>query len=113
MVIQLTESEINELKNIWQIIIWRMDVHKITPQRLAILTEYSLNFILKGIKGEAALITDTFLRNCVTVFGVTNSRTDLKKNMNVNHQLSREECIDLLKPPPAMPPNKKHFWEND
>jgi hypothetical protein len=68
----------NEIKNIWQIIIWNMRVHHITPEQLATSAEYSIQLIKKGINGEAALITDNFLNKCVKVFRLTNGRVDMK-----------------------------------
>jgi hypothetical protein len=103
----------SEILTLWQMIIWRMEVHRITPNKLAELTSYSLAMILKGVRGEAALITDPFLQKCVVAFGLVEGRINSSDNTHVANQFTRQQCIEILKPQPAMPPNEKHFWEND
>lgn len=99
--------------SIWKIIIRNMNIYRIKPSQLAQLTGYSIFLIIKGVKGEAALITDDFLRNCVEVFGSTSGRIDRKISIKTSSKLTRQECIDALRPPPAMPTGEKNFWEND
>jgi hypothetical protein len=113
MFLKPIQFDANEAKSVWQIIIWNLNVHRITPQQLAQYTGYSINLIMRGIKGEAALVTDGFLRNCVAVFGKTSGRIDPHNPLNINDQMTREECIRLLSPPPAMPTGQKNFWEGD
>lgn len=51
----------NEIKNVWQIIRWRLNVHRITPQQLSFKTGYSRDRIERGLKGEPIEIgTDFF-----------------------------------------------------
>jgi hypothetical protein len=111
MALKPIQFDANEAKNIWQMIIWRMRAHRISPQQLASRTGYSINLILRGIKGEATIVTDEFLRNCLRVFGLTSGRINPKNPVDINNQMSREECIQLLSPPPAMPTGEKRFWE--
>ena len=102
---------INEIKNIWQAIRSRMNEYKITPAKLAYETGYKREHIERGINGEIIPITLEFLRDCVTVFGLTSSRA--KHYEDTADILSSEECISLLKPRPAMPPKQGNFWERD
>jgi hypothetical protein len=105
------QYDVNDIMSIWQIIIWRMNEYKVGPRKLAELTGYSIAIILKGVYGEPALITDDFLRKCVRAFRLTNGRIDPKNPTDINNILTREECISILRPPPAMPPYGKNFWE--
>lgn len=100
-----------ELKNIWQMIRWRMNERQVGPHQLAEFAEYPIGRIQSGLKGEAAEITDTFLQHCAELFGLTSARNESSEKASAT--LTRQECIDLLKPPPAMPPLKANFWEND
>lgn len=99
----------NEIINIWQIIRWRMNVHKITPQQLSLTTGYSRGHIERGLKGEPIEIGISFLRDCVMAFGLTSGRTRYYEETVEN--LSWEECVRLLKPTPAMPPRQGDFWD--
>jgi hypothetical protein len=105
--------DLEDNASIWKIILMNMNIHRITPRQLAQRTEYSIFFIFKGVKGETALITDEFLRKCVEVFGSANGRIDPYNPINPSSHLTRQECIDVLRPPSAMPTGEKNFWEND
>lgn len=100
-------NDLNENKNMWQAIRYRMNERKIAPYELAKRTGYSINLIIKGTKGEAALLTEEFVRNCISVFQLTNSRTD----DGSGGILSLDECLGLLKPKPAMPSGDGNFWD--
>jgi hypothetical protein len=112
-VLKSLQYDVNDVKSLWQIIVWRMKIHRIGPKQLAQLTSYSLAIIFKGINGEAALITDNFLRRCVVAFGLTDGRIDTNNPEDIDIHLTREECISILRPPPAMPSYNNNDWEND
>lgn len=109
MIQQFREDDPDKLRNIWQILCYRMNIHQKTPQRLSELTGYPVIHIKKGIKGEAAPITDVFLQKCVTAFSLASGRGGSGEQVSIT--LTREECINLLKPPSAMPPTQGNFWE--
>ena len=112
MIRRPTEDDINERKDIWQAIRWRMNVHRLTPKELARQTPYSQDLIERGIGGKPLPITLDFLRACVTAFGligVTSGRTKpYEKKVDI---LSYDGYIELIKPPPAMPPRQGNFWD--
>lgn len=104
-----SQDDINERKDIWQTIRWRMNERRFTPKDLANRTQYSQDLIERGIRGEPIPITPPFLLDCVTAFGLTSGRT--KYYEETADDLSYNECVELLKPPPAMPPRQSNFWE--
>jgi len=111
MRITLNQGQINEIKNIWQAIRWRLNERRLTPTGLAYQTGYSKKHIERGIRGEAAPITIDFLRDCVMAFGLPLSgRTKCYEEKMVDN-LSWDECVRLIKPPPAMPPRQGNFWD--
>ena len=107
--IKLNQEEINRKKDIWQIIRWRMNAHRITPEELAKRTHFSKELIERGINGEPMPITSPFLHDCVNAFGLTSARAKFFEE--TVDELSDEACIKLLKPEPAMPPRQGNFWE--
>jgi len=102
------QDEINERKNIWQEICWRMNEKRFTPQKLASLTGYPLQLIERGVTGEPVPIEHA-LHKFVEAFGLTSGR--MKFYEETDDLLSYEECRKLIKPPPAMPPRQGNFWD--
>ena len=109
MIRQPTEADINERKDIWQAIRWRMNERRITPQELASRARYSQDLIERGLRGEPIPITDDFIHKCVMAFGLTSGRT--KYYEDTVDCLSYDECIRLIGPPPAMPRRQGNFWD--
>ena len=105
------QAQINKRKDDWQKIRWRMNERRITPQKLGRRTPYSLDLIERGIKGEPIPITDDFIHKCVIAFNLTSSRA--KYYEETVDDLSYDECIELIGPPPAMPPRQGNFWDWD
>ena len=103
------QDEINHRKVLWQTILWRMNVHKIDPQKLADLTPYPQDLIERGISGEPVPITFPFLCACVEAFGIPSGRG--KYYEETIETRSYNELEELLKPPPAMPPRQGTFWD--
>ncbi|MBI4285206.1 MAG: hypothetical protein HY670_04800 [Chloroflexi bacterium] len=105
----MSQERINRIRDIWQYILDRMRERRITPERLSSLTGYPVDRIRRGIKGEPVEITDDFLRECVMAFGLTSGRT--RSYEETVDTLSFDECVNMLKPPPAMPPRQGNFWD--
>jgi hypothetical protein len=104
-----SQKNINERKDIWKAVCWRMNERRIMPQELARMTGYSKNLIEKGICGDPVPVTEDFLQNCVTAFGLTNARAMyFEDTLDI---LSHDELVQLIKPPPAMPPRQGNFWD--
>ena len=106
-----TQDEINHRKDVWQLICWRMNVHRINPEELSDQTPYSKDLIEKGTGGEPIPLTLDFLRACVRAFnliGITSGRGNAGGPLDT---ISYDECINLLKPPSAMPPRQGNFWD--
>jgi len=118
MIVKPTRDEINQRKSDWKIITNRMNIHRITPEELASKTPYSLDLIKKGISGEPIPITREFVRDCVIkAFRLLEVEMD-GRIKDVNYvkpvmDLSYEEYMERMKPPPAMPPKQGNFWEWD
>lgn len=110
MIRRPVEHDPAEERTNWQILRWRMNVHRVTPQRLAEYAEYPIWRIERGLRGQPATLTDEFLRHCVSLFGLTSGRNEGSES--ASDSLTRAECIDLLKPPKAMPPQQVDFWKN-
>ena len=113
-----TQDEINQRKDGWKIIANRMNIHHVTPEELASKTPYSQNLIKKGIGGEPIPITKEFARDCVIkAFKLREVEIDGRiKDVNYAKpvdDLSYEDYMELMKPPPAMPPKQGNFWEWD
>lgn len=105
------EDDTTKLKNIWQIIRTRINERRIFPERLAMLTLYPIKLIQRGLEGEAAPITLTFLQKCVAVLNLTSGRNESYEKATAT--LTWDECIDLLKPSSAMPSGEGNFWERE
>ena len=103
------QAEVNHRKDVWQVIKWRMNVHRITPKELAYKTPYSQDLIEKGISGESVPITSPFLQACVMAFGLTSSRTRYYEE--TIETLPDDELERLIKPLPAMLPHQGNFWD--
>jgi len=110
MRITYNQDQVNDIKNIWQAIRWRLNERRLTPLKLAFQTEYSKKDIERGIRGEPVEITVDFLRDCVLAFGLTSGRT--KHYEETADDLPWDECVRLIKPPPAMPPRQGNFWDD-
>ena len=104
------QVQINQTKSIWQAIRWRMNERRLTPTGLAARTGYSKNEIERGIGGEPVEIGVDFLRDCVLAFGLTSGRRKYFEETGVEN-LSWDECVKLIKPPPAVPPRQGNFWD--
>jgi hypothetical protein len=105
----LNKERVSQIKNVWQSIRWRMNERRLTPLELHYKTGYSVEHIERGTAGDLIPITSDFLRNCVVVFGLISGRTKYyEETVDI---LTYEECVDLLKPPPAMPPRQGNFWD--
>ena len=104
----LDQDDIKEIKNIWQMIRWRMNERRILPQELARRTGFSQQHIERGIKGEPVPIRHA-LPYFIKAFGITSARQ--KGPEDTVDILTYDECIKLLKPPPAMPPYQGNFWD--
>jgi hypothetical protein len=110
-----SQEDINRRKDVWQMILWRMGVHRFTPKKLASQTPYSQSLIEKGISGEPIPLTLPFLRACVKAFGSAMGRIDccgrIVDDGKTVDDMPYDECVDILKPPPEMPPRQGNFWE--
>ena len=102
------QDEINHRKDMWQVILWRMNAHRIEPKELANRTSYSQDFIERGISGEPVPITFPFLCNCVEAFGLSGRGKYYEDTIETR---SNSEVEELLKPPPEMPPKTGNFWD--
>jgi hypothetical protein len=106
----LTQDEINHRMDMWQVIRWRMNSHKIEPKELAKRTNYSQDLIERGISGEPVPITFPFLCACVEAFSLS-GRGKFYEDTIESRSISEVE--NILKPQPAMPPRQGNFWEYD
>ena len=109
MNIRLEQDSRTESKNIWQMIRLRMNERHITPNELAFRTRRSKDIINKGLEGYPVEITLDFLRDCVMALNLTSGRTRFYEE--TEEDLSWQGCVDLLMPPPAMPPKQGNFWD--
>ena len=107
MIREPSQDDINERKDIWQSIRWRMNERRITPKALASRTRFSEALIERGINGEPVPIRHA-LRNFVEAFGLNRRARFYEDTSDI---LSDDECIEYLKPPSAMPPRQGNFWE--
>ncbi len=111
------ETNEKDFKSDWQALRQRMNMHRITPKKIAYLTKYPIDRIMKGTSGELIPITTSFLNRCVRVFGLVDSRAQLNAKAqsyeDTDESLSYDECMRLIKPPPAMPPLQGNFWERE
>jgi hypothetical protein len=96
MSLKLIPFDENESKSIWKHIVERASARGFSPHELARLTGYSILRIQKGFNGEAAEVTDGFLRSCVFLFGLVSGRIEWNNPEDISLKLSREECIRLL-----------------
>lgn len=103
------KSDPAETKIAWHYIAERMGIHKITPEKLAYSSGSSLDRIQKGIKEGIVDCPTSFLKACLRTFGLTSARDE--GNEKAIDYLTRQECIDLLRPPPSMPPMRRNPWE--
>ena len=113
MRIQTGEDQSNKYKNTWQVILYRMRERKITPAELSRRTGYTRGYIERGINGESVEISVDFLRRCVgamIINPVSGRTSDYEKAIST---FSYDDCVELLKPPPAMPPRQGNFWDWD
>jgi hypothetical protein len=103
----------DEIKNIWQTILYRMRERYISPIKLANQTGQSRDFIERGIKGEPERLELRFLQNCVRtlIYNPISGRTN--EYDKVITSLSFQDCVRLLKPSPQMPPRSGNPWEWD
>jgi len=108
MIRRPSEDDINEIKDIWQAIRWRMNERRITPQKLASRARYSQDLIERGISGEPVPIRHA-LRSFVEAFGLRSGRF-YEETVD---SLTDDKCKELLKPPSAMPPRQGNFWDYD
>jgi hypothetical protein len=108
MIRRPTEDDINERKDIWKAIRWRMNERRITPQELARRARYSQDLIERGISGEPVPIRHA-LRSFVEAFGLREGRF----YEETADSLTDDVCKKLLKPPSAMPPRQGNFWDYD
>ncbi len=113
MRIQTDEDQSNKYKNTWQAILNCMRERKITPAKLSQRTGYTRGYIERGISGESVEISLDFLHRCVgamIINPVSGRASDYEKTIST---LSYNDCVKLLKPPPAMPPRQGNFWDWD
>ena len=103
------QEQSDEITSIWEAIRSRMNERKVDPESLAQGTRYSLHNIEEGLKGEVVPLTLGFLRDCVRVLRLASGR--IKYFEETEDILSYDECVDLLKPKPMMPPHQSNFWE--
>lgn len=108
MIRRPTEDDINERKDIWQAIRWRMHERRITPQELASRARYSQDLIERGISGEPVPIRHA-LRSFVEAFGLRSGRF-YEETVD---SLTDDVLKGLLKPPSAMPHRQGNFWDYD
>ena len=99
----------DDIKSVWQIICWRMNVHRVSPEKLAGHPAYSQDLIRRGIAGELVPIMPGFLPYCVRIFGLGEGRAEVLKG--ATGVLTDDVCIEILKPPSAMPPRQGNFWD--
>jgi len=105
-----SEDDEKRLKSDWQAIRWRMNERRTDPTKLSKLTGYSESDIKKGIGGELIPIPLSFLRNAVRAFRLVEARAKTYEEDPLD-LMSYEEYMELIKPPPAMPPRQGNFWE--
>ncbi len=111
MRVRSKQDEDNEIRNIWPAICFRMNERKLTPRGLASRTKKSKSDIERGIAGEPVPIDLGFLRDCVLAFGLPMGRAENYEE--TVKSLTWDECMGLIKPPPAMPPRQDNFWDYD
>ena len=107
----LDQDQVNEIKNIWQTICYRMNERRLSPADLATRTRYSKQHIERGISGEVIPITFDFLRDCFVAFNLKSARA--KYYEDTEEILSFQEYVEHLKPKPSMLPRQGNFWDND
>jgi len=96
----------NNFKNDWQAIRLRMNEHKIDPERLAKSTKFSRGDIEAGIGGQNVKIPLWFLRACIRVFRLMETREGSPYTIE---DMSYEQCMEKIRPKPAMP-QQRDFW---
>lgn len=104
------QDQINKIKNTWQGICWWMNEQGIAPQALANRTGYSRDRIERGLRGGTEPLSSDFLHACVNVFGLKSARAKFFEE--TDDILSDDECMELLRPPPAMPPRQGNLWDD-
>ncbi len=104
------QDQINRIKNTWQGICWRMNEQRISPQALANRTGCPRDRIKRGVTGEPEPLPSDFLHACVNVFGLKSARAKFFEE--TDDILSDDECIELLRPPPATPPRQGNLWDD-
>jgi hypothetical protein len=85
-----------------------MNERRITPQRLAKAIGFSRTDVERGLKGEPVPIRHA-LPTVIVALGLIDARE--KGPENIADVLTYDKCLELLKPPPAMPPRQGNFWE--
>ena len=110
MLKESSDADKNQVKSDWQAIRNRMNERRIDPTKLARLAGYSEIEIRKGIGGDPIPITASFLRNAVRAFSLVSARAKSLGEDPLNY-LSYEDCMELIRPRPAMPTGERDFWE--
>ncbi len=109
-----SQDDINERREIWYWIRFRMNERRITPQKLASRTGYSQERIERGISGEPVAIRHA-LPTFVRALGLLGLKSASRATFyeGTEDVPSYDKCKELLKPPAAMPPRQGNFWDYD
>ncbi|MFH0941750.1 MAG: hypothetical protein V1823_01830 [Chloroflexota bacterium] len=109
---KINEDELFAGVDEWPVIVDRMKTHRVTPAGLSKGTGVAEASILRGINDRDFPVTLRFLRDCVKVFNLLSQASGRSQEDVINH-LTYDDCMALLRPPPAMPPLPGNFWERD
>lgn len=99
----------NQIPIIWQGIAWWMKEKNISPAEIAPKTGFSIERLVKGIKGEFVWLSSNQLTLFVDYFGLRNARN--RSYEDIADILSDEECIDLLTAPLREQPRQRNLWD--
>ena len=104
----VTQEDLCEMIDIWQYVRQRMNEYRVTPEELAQRIGLSEEYVRQSVRGEPRAFRP-YLRRLVDAFGLTSGRAG--PGIRTADNLSDDECIQLLKPPPGMP-HPKDFWDD-
>jgi hypothetical protein len=105
-----------KFKDDWLAIGWCMQEQRIDPARVSYLTNFPEQNIKRGINGEPIPIPLMFLKRFIKTLGLVSTRSGNIRSQSCEDPLdsmSYDECMKLIKPPPAMPPRQGYFWETE
>ena len=102
------DKRINDIKSIWQSLLWHKRERNLRILQISRATGYRIDYIERGLAGEDIPVTYDFIRRLVIYLGLAPGHKEHYED--TYDRRTYDQYVELLKPPEE-PPQQCSLWD--